>query len=164
MIKGLDAFVPLNAKVLILGSMPSVASLEATFYYAHAQNRFFKLLSAFLNQELTSIAERKASLARSHIALFDVIKSCSREGSLDSAIKDVVPNDLSSFVAQYPSIKMIVTNGALAKKLFLRFNKDLLGKSKLTILHNPSTSPANASFSLDKLKSFYFPVFQYALS
>lgn len=164
MLQGLSAFVPFNAKVLILGSMPSVASLEASFYYAHPQNRFFKLLGSFLNQDLTATADRKDALSRAHIALFDVIKSCSREGSLDSAIKNVVPNDISSFVGQYPTLKMIVTNGALSKKLFVRFNKSLLADNALTILHNPSTSPANAAYSLDRLKTFYFPVFQYALS
>lgn len=164
MLEGLTAFVPPNARVLILGSMPSVASLKASFYYAHPQNRFFKLLGAFLNQELLTIEDRKKALAFTHIALFDVIKSCNREGSLDSAIHDIEPNDITTFLKSYSDIKMIVTNGALSKKLFLRFNQSLITDSYLRILHNPSTSPANAAYSLDRLKEFYFPVFEYALS
>ena len=162
MLQGLSAFVPADSRVLILGSMPSVASLKASFYYAHPQNRFFKLLGAFLNQDLESTDERKVALTEAHIALFDVIRSCSREGSLDSAITDVVPNDIAAFIRQYPSLKMIVTNGALSKKLFWRFNPGLADDCSLKIIHNPSTSPANASYSLDRLKAFYFPVFEYA--
>lgn len=178
LLTGLPPFIPSYPRVLILGSMPSEASLKQGFYYAHPQNRFFKLLSLFLSKELCDLNSRQMALEYCHIALFDVIKSCRREGSLDSAIHDAIPNDLHSFLQEHSSISCIATNGGLAKKLFLREWKRIIQNLqehldleqerqrilKIKIVNLPSTSPANARFTIQKLKEYYFEIFAYALS
>ncbi|MDY6322837.1 MAG: DNA-deoxyinosine glycosylase [Succinivibrio sp.] len=149
---GLPPFVPEAPRLLILGSMPSEASLEAGFYYAHPRNRFFKILGDYAGQSAQSVSERQALLCRLRIALFDVIASCRRQGSLDSAIRDPVPNDIALFLKEHPGVKAVITNGGLSKKLFLKYNK-VLG---IKIIHLPSTSPANAGWPLKRLESEYF--------
>lgn len=134
-----------NSKILILGSFPSVKSREANFFYGHTQNRFWRVVSAVMGEECPqTIAEKKEFLLRNHIAVWDVIASCDIEGSSDSSIKNVMPNDLSKILKK-AKIKKIFTNGNTAYKLFLKYNKDE------NAVKLPSTSPANASFSLDKL-------------
>ncbi len=157
-ITGFPPFLPEKAKVLILGSMPSEASLRQGFYYAHPRNRFFLLLQDFLKEELDDVNSRKKALNKSKIALFDVIGSCRRQGSLDSAIRDAIPNDIAGFLIKHPSITMVVTNGSLAKKLLL---KQTLPQTVIQ-KYLPSTSPANALWTFAKLKKVYFEVFSYA--
>lgn len=153
-ISGLTPFVPDSPRVLILGSMPSVASLDAGFYYAHPQNRFFKILSRLSGCELTDVESKKSVLRKMHIALFDVIASCEREGSLDSSIKNVIPNDIAEFSRKYPTLKLVITNGGLSKKLFIKYDLQNMPKG-IEIRHLPSTSPANAAYSLDRLYKIY---------
>ena len=139
---------------MILGSMPSIASLQDGFYYAHPQNRMWKIIAAIAGvDELKTIEERKQAALKLHLAFFDVIESCEREGSLDSNIKAVKPNDINSLLLCYPKIKRVITNGNKAKDLFLTYNHDC----KAEIIHLPSTSPANAVYSLDRLKALYLP-------
>lgn len=105
-----------DSRILILGSFPSVKSRESCFFYGHPQNRFWKLLARLRKEDVpSSIEEKKEFLLRNHIAVWDTIHSCSIEGSSDSSIRDVVPNDLAS-ILDHASIQAIYTNGGLSGK------------------------------------------------
>ena len=136
-----------DSKVLILGSFPSVKSREEGFYYAHPQNRFWKVLSRVFKEEITN---KKEFLVNHHIALFDVCASCEINGSSDASIKEVVPNDIEKILIN-SQIKYIILNGKKASSLYTKYMKDI----SLPSITLPSTSPANASFSLEKLVDSY---------
>ena len=139
-----------NSKILILGSFPSVKSREQNFFYGHPQNRFWHVLSILLESPLPqSVDEKKLLLLKNGIALWDVIASCKVKGSSDSSITDVVPNDLSvMFGSADINIRAIYTNGKTAKKYYDTFLKNTVGIDAVCL---PSTSPANAAYSLEKL-------------
>ena len=137
-----------NSKILILGSFPSVKSREGNFFYNHPQNRFWKVMAAVWNCPVPQeIEEKKKMLLENHVAVWDVIASCQIEGSSDSSIKDVMPNDISVILKQAPGEK-IFTNGATAWKMYNRYIKLVAGREAIKL---PSTSPANAAWSLDRL-------------
>ncbi|MDO5520181.1 MAG: DNA-deoxyinosine glycosylase [bacterium] len=137
-----------NSKVLILGTFPSVKSREMKFFYSHPQNRFWKLLARITHTENpTSVEEKKALLLEHHIALWDVVSSCTVTGSSDSSIKNVVPADIKS-ILDVANIKNIYANGNKTVELY---NKLILPNTKREIIKLPSTSPANARFTLDLL-------------
>ncbi len=139
-----------NSRILILGSFPSVKSREQSFYYGHPQNRFWRMLSGvFGEQTPVSLEEKKEFLLSHAIALFDVISSCEIVGSSDSSIKNATPNDIHSIV-EGAQIEKIITNGKLAHKLY---EKHIASTVALPEICLPSTSPANAAFSLDRLIS-----------
>lgn len=145
-------FYDKDSKILILGSFPSIKSRKAGFYYYHPQNRFWKVLSAIFEEELPdSITAKKEFLRDHHIALFDVCKTCSIKGSSDAKIKEVTPNDLDSIINN-SNIKEIYLNGKTAYNLYNKFLKD---KTKIEGIYLPSTSPANATFSLEDLIECY---------
>ena len=137
-----------NSKVLILGSFPSVKSREQLFFYGHPQNRFWKVISAVIvaNTPVT-IKEKQNFLYENHIALWDVIASCDITGSSDSSIKNVVPNDLTE-ILENADIKQIFVNGKTAEKYYNKYIRDTISKEAICL---PSTSPANAGWSIDKL-------------
>ncbi len=144
----IKSFFDKNSKILILGSFPSVKSREQGFFYGHNQNRFWKTICAVFNQiEPKTIDEKKEFLLKNNIALWDVIAECDINGSADSSIKNVVPNDIS-IITNFCDIKMIFTNGKTADKLY---NKYIFPKNNKTAICLPSTSPANAKFSLEDL-------------
>lgn len=137
-----------NSKILILGSFPSVKSREEMFFYGHRQNRFWKVTSAvFECREPVTIEEKKSFLLDHGIAVWDVIASCEIEGSSDSSIKNVVPNNLSE-ILNVAQIQKIFINGKTAEKYYNKYIKDKTGIEAVCL---PSTSPANAMWSLDKL-------------
>ena len=140
----ITAFGPVassDARVLILGSMPSVASLEEGFYYAHPRNAFWPILAEIYGERAPRTVEEKRSLILDHrLALWDVLKSCEREGSLDSAIRQPEVNDFSGLFERCPGIQRILFNGGAAHSLFMRFAKDAL--EGRTWRRLPSTSPA----------------------
>lgn len=137
-----------NSQILILGSFPSVKSREGQFFYHHKQNRFWKVLSAVVNDVLPeTVDEKKEFLLRNHIAVWDVIASCDIEGSSDSSIKNAVPNNFSDILKAAP-IRQIYTNGGTAYKLYHKYCEKMTGIKAVKL---PSTSPANASYSLDRL-------------
>ena len=139
-----------NSQILILGSFPSVKSREGRFFYHHKQNRFWKVLSTIVNDVLPeTIDEKKDFLLKNHIAVWDVIASCDIEGSSDSSIKNAVPNDFSDILKAAP-IRKIYTNGGTACKLYHKYCEKVTGIKAMKL---PSTSPANASYSLDRLIS-----------
>ena len=137
-----------ESRVLILGSFPSVKSREAGFYYYHPQNRFWKVLSSLLCEPLPeSIGEKKAMLLKHYIALWDVVASCDIVGSSDSSIKHAVPVDIGRVLSE-ARVEKIITNGATADNLYRKYLYPLTGMEAVRL---PSTSPANAAFSLEKL-------------
>ena len=139
-----------NSRVLILGSFPSVKSREQMFFYGHPQNRFWRVLAAVFGCEVPQTVGEKREFILSHnIALWDVIASCEIEGSADSSITNVVPNDLTEILSA-ADIKEIFVNGKTAEKFYNKYIKDTLGREAICL---PSTSPANAAWSLDKLVS-----------
>lgn len=137
-----------NSRILILGSFPSVKSREAAFFYAHPQNRFWRVLSDLFGENVPETAEEKRSmLLKNGIALWDVIASCEISGSSDSSIKNAVPNDISEILSK-SKISRIFVNGGTAARLY---DKYILPKTGIAAVKLPSTSPANASASLEKL-------------
>ena len=137
-----------SSKILILGSFPSAKSREAAFFYGHPQNRFWKVVSAVLGCPCPqSVEEKRQMLLSHHIALWDVIASCRIEGSSDSSIRDVVPTDLSRILDAAP-IHAVFCNGQTAFRLYQRFQAPTTGLPA-TLL--PSTSPANAAYSVARL-------------
>lgn len=137
-----------DSRILILGSFPSVKSRAGNFFYHHPQNRFWKILSNLYNyQSLETIIEKKQFLLEHKIAVWDVIASCEITGSSDSSIKNITINDLEKIINE-SKITHIYTNGNLADKLYHQYfdNKISLPVTKL-----PSSSSANATYSLDKL-------------
>ncbi len=137
-----------NSKILILGTFPSVKSRESKFFYAHPQNRFWKVLSALMEVEVPiTIDEKKKFLLKNNIAVWDVIDRCQITGSSDSSIKSVVPSELSK-ILNVSKIERIFANGGTAKKLYEKYQYKTLG---IEIEGLPSTSPANAAYSLKSL-------------
>ncbi len=137
-----------ESKILILGTFPSVKSREGEFFYHHPQNRFWKVISAVFNEKLPETRdEKKQLLIRNQIALWDVVHSCQVDGSADSSIRNVVPNDITPILEQ-ADIQRIYANGGTAARLYRRYIYKQTGRDIILL---PSTSPANASFSLERL-------------
>ena len=144
-----------TSRVLILGSFPSVKSREGHFFYHHPQNRFWRLLAALFGEEPpASIEEKRAFLLRNHLAVWDVIASCEITGSSDSSIKNVVPNDLNR-ILDAADIRQIFCNGATSFNLYKKYCLPATNREAVKL---PSTSPANAAFSLERLASLWAPV------
>lgn len=137
-----------ESNILILGSFPSVKSREGEFFYHHPQNRFWRVISEVHNERIPeNIDEKKRLLLRNHIALWDVIQSCEITGSADSSIRNVIPNDITP-ILEHAHIREIYANGGTAYSLYKRYIYKQTGRE---IIKLPSTSPANASNSLEKL-------------
>lgn len=140
-------FFRADSKLLILGSFPSVKSREEAFYYAHPQNRFWRVLASCFGDEAPQTLRQKHELLERHrIALWDVIEECEITGSSDASIRGAVPTDIGSLLGQ-TSIDRIVLNGRTAERCFLRFHPDFA----LPTVTLPSTSPANAAWSFERL-------------
>lgn len=142
-----------DSKILILGTFPSVKSRAQNFYYGHPQNRFWKVLAYITKEPIpTTIEEKQKLLLSHHIALWDVIQSCEIIGSSDSSIRNVVPADIPRLLPQ-TSVTTIFGNGNKACHLFQKYTLPALSHvSNLQAIENlPSTSPANASWSLERL-------------
>lgn len=144
-----------NAEILILGSMPGRASLAAGQYYAHAQNAFWRIMSTLLKFDSEApYAVRGQALKTARIALWDVLQSCSREGSLDSMIRHdtQVANDFDGFFRSHPKIRHVFFNGAKAEECYRRHVMSERERIAVSYTRLPSTSPAHASLSyIDKL-------------
>ena len=137
-----------TSRVLILGSFPSVKSREAAFFYAHPQNRFWRVLAALYGEPFPlSTAERRDLALRHRVALWDVIASCEIRGSSDASIQSAAANDLRPILDAAP-IERIFVNGRTADKLYRRHIEPELGRPAIAL---PSTSPANAAWSFDRL-------------
>ena len=137
-----------SSRILILGSFPSVKSREGLFFYHHPQNRFWKVLAGVLEEPVPgSIEEKKIFLLKHRIALWDVIAYCTIKGSSDSTIKNVVPNDLSGILSA-ADISRIFCNGGASFQYYKKYQEPRTGRAAVRL---PSTSPANAAWSLDRL-------------
>ncbi len=146
------------SKILILGTFPSVKSREQQFYYGHPQNRFWKLLALLLKDSCPlSIPEKKNFLLHHHIAVWDVIESCDIIGSSDSSIKNVTPANLERILKSAP-ISAVFANGGKAYELYQKYT---FSKTGFPIQKLPSTSPANAAFSIEKLQDNWNVILQY---
>ena len=145
----IEPFFDSESRLLILGSFPSVKSREAGFYYAHPTNRFWKVLSVLFNTEFSTIESKKDFLHSNHIALWDTIGSCTIEGSSDSSIENVNPNDIN-WILDRTKIRLIILNGSKARDVFRKHYRNF---DRAEIITLPSTSAANASYSLERLIS-----------
>ncbi len=137
-----------ESKILILGSFPSVKSREVGFFYGHPQNRYWKVVSAVFGETCPqTIPQKKEFLHRNHIAAWDVIRSCDITGSSDSSIKNVQANDLTQ-ILDAADIRQIFVNGKTAEKMYKKYIQPEILRPCICL---PSTSPANAAWSLDRL-------------
>lgn len=137
-----------NSRILILGSFPSVKSRAVNFYYGHPKNRFWPLISKLTGEPLPESTEEKRALVLKHgIALWDSIESCEITGSSDASIKNVVPVDIS-LITSAAQIRIIACNGAASRKYYDKYLRDITGQEAVKL---PSTSPANAAWSFDRL-------------
>ena len=158
----LKAFPPIvnpNAKVLILGSMPSAASLADHQYYAHPRNHFWLIMSTLLSTDANlCYAIRCYNLSKYRIALWDVIAGCTRRGSLDSNIveESIKVNDLGAFFRRYAEIHSVFFNGGKAEQVYRKYVLHTLATDLNLEYHRlPSSSPANATWSLaEKLEAW----------
>lgn len=146
-------FAP-DARLLVLGSFPGAASLQAAQYYAHPRNAFWPVMAALTGEaDLAArpYAERLQALKQHRLALWDAVAACEREGSLDTAIEAAEPSDLAGLVARLPALRAIACNGAHAHAQTLR----ALPGAAVPVLRLPSTSPAHAGLRLaDKTEAW----------
>ena len=151
----ISSFPPIvskDSKILILGSVPGIKSLEMQEYYAHPQNKFWRILFELFQEDFTAdYAEKIELLKKNKIAVWDVIDSCERKGSLDTEIKNEAHQDILQLLRDFPSIKVIFCNG---QKSFKTLRKILLDDLKIPILVLPSTSPAYTIPYQQKLKDW----------
>ena len=141
-----------DSRILILGSFPSVRSREMNFFYGHPQNRFWKVIAGIFDEKIPeSIEEKKELILKHHLALWDVIAECEITGSSDASIKNARANDLSE-ILENASIEKIIVNGKTAEKLYIKYIEPVTGMKAVVL---PSTSPANAAWSLDRLISVW---------
>ena len=137
-----------DSDTLILGSFPSVKSREAMFFYGHPQNRFWRMLAALYGESVPQTVNEKKALILSHrLALWDSIASCEITGSSDASIRNAVPTDLSAILAN-SNVTRIFCNGAQSYRIYCRYQ---LPRTGIEAVKLPSTSPANAACSLEKL-------------
>lgn len=142
-----------NSRVLVLGTFPSPKSREEGFFYGHPQNRMWRVLACVLGEEGVpeTVEQRRAFLLRHRIAMWDVIASCTIAGASDASIANVVPNDLSVILDVAP-VKTVFTTGAKATQLYRCYQEPLTG---LPANRLPSTSAANAAWSVERLVEAY---------
>lgn len=147
-----------DSKILILGTMPSPKSREAGFYYSHPRNRFWPVLAALFEESLPQTNEEKrALLLRHRIAVWDVIASCEITGASDTSIRNAVPNPIEELIVK-TKIKAVYTTGQKAYQLY---QKHCYPKTGIEAVSLPSTSPANAAMSLEKLIEAYRVILEY---
>ncbi len=156
MLTGLAPEVPPDCRLLVLGSFPSVASLQARQYYAHPRNQFWPIVGDLFGLDLMCLpyAARIEAVRQRGLGIWDVYAHCRREGSLDSAINAAVPNDLPGLVAGLPTLRLMAHNGGESARA-MRLTRSLGPE----VRRLPSTSPANASWSLDRKRAAWREAF-----
>ena len=141
-----------NSRVLLLGSIPSPKSREVGFYYGHPQNRFWKVLAQVLGERVPeTIPQKKAMLKKHHVALWDVLESCTIVGASDTSIEDAVPNRIGDLVKK-SKVSRIFCTGATAYRLYQKYCAAEVGMDAVKL---PSTSPANCAVSMERLVEAY---------
>ena len=147
-----------TSKILVLGSFPSVKSRESGFFYGHPQNRFWKMLAQMFGETVPKTVPEKADmLCRHHIAAWDSIHSCDIEGSSDSSITNVVPNDFAEIFAA-AEIRAVFTNGRKSHEIYTKYCLPQTGRPAVCL---PSTSPANAAWTMDRLTEAWKVILPY---
>jgi hypoxanthine-DNA glycosylase len=156
MLEGLAPVIAADTRLVILGSFPGAASLAAQQYYGHPRNALWPLLSALWGEDLVALAyaQRLAALERHRVGLWDVYRSCEREGSLDSAIRMPVPNDLALLKRLAPQLQAVAHNGGESAR-----SRRLTEQLGIDVHTLPSTSPANASWSFERKLAAWRDVF-----
>ena len=140
-----------DSKILILGSFPSIDSFSKSFYYSHPRNQFWKILSSITNYPVNN-KDQKIWLLKEHkLALWDIIKSCKRENSLDKSLREIEVNDIKSLLEKYPSIQTIAFTGRKSEELFNCYFKDI----DIKRIYLPSPSPAYAKLSFEEKRKTY---------
>lgn len=147
MITGFAPIIAPSPTIMILGSMPSVASLEQQEYYGFKHNRFWKIMEHIYHMPIATYEQKCQIILHHHLILWDVIGSCEREGSLDSAIHYEVVNDIEGLINQYPTLSLVLCNGRKSYDLFQKHFSHV----QVACLYLPSTSNANRSISQDEL-------------
>ncbi len=159
LIHPIDPVYDRNSRIIILGSFPSVKSREMGFFYGHPQNRYWKVLAAIFQEEVPqTIPQRRDFLLRHHIAAWDVIHSCDITGSSDASIKNVTVNDLNEILSA-AEIRRIFVNGKTAEKMYKKYTEPKLKRPCVCL---PSTSPANAAWTLTKLVQAWSVILEYS--
>lgn len=147
-----------TSRILILGSFPSPKSRESGYFYGHPQNRFWKVMAALFQEDVPQTVEEKhALLVRNHIAAWDVIQSCTITGASDSSISDVVVNDLRP-ILETADIRQIFVNGKTAYRHYQKYTEPMIRRAAICL---PSTSPANAAWSLERLMEAWKIITEY---
>ncbi|RSX58150.1 DNA-deoxyinosine glycosylase [Bifidobacterium samirii] len=155
-----------ESRILVLGSMPSPKSRDVAFYYMHPRNRFWPLMAAIFEDDPGETPQSRCAFAlRHHVALWDVVASCDIVGASDASIRNVEANDPEPLLRHAPIVR-IVTTGAKAAQLYRRLIEPRLTEAGITVpmTQLPSTSPANAAMSFDRLLDAYRPAFRSAAS
>ena len=158
------SFAPIadeDSRILILGSMPGIKSLEQQEYYAHPQNRFWRLLALLLDEAAPQdYAAKQALLYKHHVALWDTLGYCERDGSLDSNIKNEAPNAVVELAGELPHLQAVVCNGGKAGAAFKKYFAKKMPE-RVQIFYLPSTSPANARLRLEDLAEQWQVILQF---
>ena len=158
------SFAPIadeDSRILILGSMPGIKSLEQQEYYAHPQNRFWHLLALLLHEDAPQdYTAKQALLHKHHIALWDTLGYCERDGSLDSNIKNEAPNGVVELAGELPHLQAVVCNGGKAGAAFKKYFAKKMPE-RVRIFYLPSTSPANARLRLEGLAEHWQVILQF---
>lgn len=146
-----DPLVFRDSELLILGSFPSIGSFDKSFYYAHPTNQFWRILSVLTRYPINNKDQKIWLLKKSKIALWDMVKSCLRDNSLDSSLEDIEVNNIAEFLEEYPNIKKVAFTGRLAEKLF-KMHFDYL---EVETVYLPSPSSAYAKMSFESKVAVY---------
>lgn len=147
-----------DSRILVLGTIPSPKSREQGFYYGHPRNRFWKMMSLVFEEPMPeTVAERHAMALRNHVALWDVLASCTIRGAEDASIRDAVPNDIRLILSQ-ADIRAVFTTGSRAGALYRKYCEPVCGVPCIGL---PSTSPANCRMKDDELLSYYKQMKEY---
>lgn len=146
-----DPILDTHTRILFLGSFPSIASFEQSFYYAHPRNAFWPIMESIFSVELKSNEAKKAFCLKKGIGLWDVIAACERSNSSDTNLKNCIPNDFEKLLDEYPHIQALAFTGKKSHDLFVKFFKDLDIERVLL----PSTSPAHAAMKFEEKKEIY---------
>lgn len=160
---GFEPVFDARSRVLVLGSFPSVLSRENRFYYGNPRNRFWRVIADVLGEAEPSaddLVGKRAMLLRHGVALWDVVESCEVRGSSDASIRSVIPSDVARITDVAP-IRAVLCNGGTAARLYRRWLEPVTGLPAVTL---PSTSPANAAWSLPRLTERWREVLLAALA
>ena len=146
-----------DSQTLILGSFPSIDSFDKSFYYAHPRNQFWKILSALSKYPINNRDQKIWLLKETKLALWDMVKSCQRENSLDSSLEEIEVNNIAQFLEEHPSIKKVAFTGRLAEKLF-KMHFDYL---EIETVYLPSPSSAYAKMSFEQKVEIYHELLEF---